>query len=186
MSITATETLTNSLAAATLNTAPPKTTNPLPSDFFHPTNIALNLNTISFAIVPCTDYDRVQKFYGDVFDWTFTPGSPEAQEDETVVGVLWHCGRMNGGFMKIKPENFVSPAADSGASNNDIKSYSTHHTSIGIRLVLPVESIEEKIEKIQLAGGGVYLPKRKIPHNMGHNAYFTDSEGNVLGLWSAH
>ena len=27
-------------------------------------------------------------------------------------------------------------------------------------------------------------PKVQLPNNMGFVAYFTDSEGNVMGLWS--
>lgn len=32
---------------------------------------------------------------------------------------------------------------------------------------------------------GDISPKREIPGGMGFVAYFTDSEGNVMGLWAS-
>lgn len=39
-------------------------------------------------------------------------------------------------------------------------------------------------KKVVEAGGKVYQEKREIPGGMGFLIYFTDTEMNVMGLWS--
>ena len=49
-------------------------------------------------------------------------------------------------------------------------------------LVIDVESIDDKLAEIEKAGGSVASPKAPVGE-MGFAAYFTDPEGNVVGLW---
>ena len=46
-----------------------------------------------------------------------------------------------------------------------------------------VDSIEESLAKAQELGGKVLVPKVDIP--MGSFAWFSDPEGNTVGLWKA-
>jgi predicted enzyme related to lactoylglutathione lyase len=40
------------------------------------------------------------------------------------------------------------------------------------------------LNRVATAGGKVTVPKTGIGENMGHFALFTDTEGNVVGLYS--
>lgn len=45
-----------------------------------------------------------------------------------------------------------------------------------------VESIDQTMEKIIANGGNLVVPKTEVPE-MGWYCYFTDTEGNIHGLW---
>jgi predicted enzyme related to lactoylglutathione lyase len=49
-------------------------------------------------------------------------------------------------------------------------------------LTIDVDSIDSALKQVDAAGGGVVQPRTEIP-GMGAYAYFTDPEGNTLGLW---
>jgi predicted enzyme related to lactoylglutathione lyase len=49
-------------------------------------------------------------------------------------------------------------------------------------ITVGVDSIDDALGRIQAAGGTVVTPRTEIP-GMGAFAYFTDTEGNTLGLW---
>ncbi|MDQ3008651.1 MAG: hypothetical protein M3Q81_03570 [bacterium] len=49
-------------------------------------------------------------------------------------------------------------------------------------VTISVESIDECLKKIEAGGGKIIGPKGEVP-NMGYFAYFTDTEGSVMGLW---
>jgi predicted enzyme related to lactoylglutathione lyase len=49
-------------------------------------------------------------------------------------------------------------------------------------LTVDVESIDQALKHVQAAGGRVVRERTEIP-GMGAYAYFTDPEGNTLGLW---
>jgi predicted enzyme related to lactoylglutathione lyase len=49
-------------------------------------------------------------------------------------------------------------------------------------ITIEVASIDDALAKIEGAGGSTVQPRQEIP-GMGAFAYFTDCEGNVLGLW---
>jgi uncharacterized protein len=45
-----------------------------------------------------------------------------------------------------------------------------------------VESIDQTMEKVVASGGTLVVPKVTVP-GMGSYCYFTDTEGNIHGLW---
>ncbi len=49
-------------------------------------------------------------------------------------------------------------------------------------ITIQVDAIDEVLKRIEAEGGGTVQPRTEIP-GMGAFAYFTDSEGNVVGLW---
>jgi uncharacterized protein len=51
-------------------------------------------------------------------------------------------------------------------------------------LTIGVANIDEAIKQLEGLGGKVVQGKVEV-RNMGINAYFRDTEGNVLGLWQA-
>ncbi len=44
--------------------------------------------------------------------------------------------------------------------------------------------LQEILSRVEAAGGTVILPKTQITEEIGYMAYFTDSEGNKIGLHS--
>lgn len=44
--------------------------------------------------------------------------------------------------------------------------------------------MDESLKEVEKAGGSLYIPKKELPKDMGFVAYFTDTEKNVLGVWS--
>jgi len=51
-------------------------------------------------------------------------------------------------------------------------------------ITIGVDAIDETLKEVEARGGGVVQPRTEIP-NLGAFAYFTDTEGNVVGLWES-
>jgi predicted enzyme related to lactoylglutathione lyase len=49
-------------------------------------------------------------------------------------------------------------------------------------LVIDVPDIDEALSKVETAGGKTVTQRMPVG-DMGFAAYFTDTEGNLLGLW---
>jgi predicted enzyme related to lactoylglutathione lyase len=49
-------------------------------------------------------------------------------------------------------------------------------------LTIEVGSVDDALDRVKAGGGAVVQPRQEIP-GLGAFAYFTDPEGNVLGLW---
>jgi len=114
--------------------------------------------------IPADDVARAKGFYGSIFGWQLdeVPGL-----DYTIVRTVdvderqmpTEAGAINGGLMSRTPNVPSSPV-----------------------LTIDVESIDATLREIEAAGGSVVRPRTEIP-GMGAFAYFTDPEGNTLGLW---
>jgi predicted enzyme related to lactoylglutathione lyase len=116
--------------------------------------------------IPTDDLGRAKAFYGNIFDWqlqdmdmgnnaTYTIAMTVPVDDKQMPT---EPGAINGGMMTRSPET-SSPVITVG-----------------------VDSIDDALKKIEAAGGSVVTPRTEIP-GMGAYAYFTDTEGNTLGLW---
>lgn len=114
--------------------------------------------------IPAEDVERAKKFYKDAFGWHII-SMPEmhynvihtgATDDQT--GMMKDRGFINGGMMKRQPQ-VAHPV-----------------------VTISVKSIGEAGKKIKSLGGTMLKEKMAVG-DMGYAAYFTDSEGNVLGLW---
>ena len=113
--------------------------------------------------IPFDDGDRARGFYRDLFGWEVTemPGmgytmvtsGPSGDTGPTESGFI------NGGMMDRAESTAKAPV-----------------------VVIDVESIDDKLAEIEKAGGSVASPKAPVGE-MGFAAYFTDPEGNVVGLW---
>ncbi|MEV0947525.1 VOC family protein [Rhodococcus sp. NPDC049939] len=112
--------------------------------------------------IPFDDGDRARGFYRDAFGWNI---AEIPQMDYTMVstgpvsesGMPDEPGFINGGMMQRG--EVTSPV-----------------------VTVDVESIDEALAKIESLGGKTVSPRTPVG-NMGFAAYFTDSEGNVVGLW---
>ena len=105
--------------------------------------------------IPVDDPDRAEKFYGNVFGWTFQrfPGAPDYYGLATTgegVGI-------DGALTKRSP-------------------------GLATTLTMEVASIEDAIAKVTAGGGKVIQDKAPIP-GVGWFANCIDTEGNQFGVF---
>ena len=114
--------------------------------------------------IPYDDGDRARGFYKAAFDWeivqmpemggyTLVMTGPSGEQGPTEAGFI------NGGMLPREQAATRGPV-----------------------LVVDVDSIEESLSRIGQLGGSTVVGKTPVG-DMGFAAYFTDPEGNVMGLW---
>jgi uncharacterized protein len=111
------------------------------------------------------DMERAQKFYGEVFGWTFEDWSEYAGMPYAgaVTGSSSEPG-IDGALMKRQ-----GPPPESGQPMN------------GFSCTMGVEDYDTTEAKILSNGGQVALPKYALP-GMAWQGYYKDTEGNVFGI----
>ncbi len=117
--------------------------------------------------IPAEDLDRAKKFYGSVFGWSLpTTPMPGGGEYTSVVTtpvdeqtqIPTEPGAINGGMMERT---------------------ATTPTPV---ITVDVDAIDVALKNVEAEGGSTVQPRTEIP-GMGAYAYFTDTEGNTMGLW---
>ncbi len=114
--------------------------------------------------IPVDDLERAKAFYASVFGWgvqtlpemDYTTAMTTAVDETTQMPL--EPGAINGGLMR-RSDTTPAPV-----------------------ITIQVDAIDEALKRIEAEGGGTVQPRTEIP-GMGAFAYFTDSEGNVVGLW---
>jgi uncharacterized protein len=114
--------------------------------------------------IPADDVARAKEFYRSVFDWQlqdmpdmdYTVARTTEVDEATQMPTS--AGAINGGLV---PRSSETPAPV---------------------LTIDVESVDQALKQVEAAGGRVVRERTEIP-GMGAFAYFTDPEGNTLGLW---
>ncbi|BCW72459.1 VOC family protein [Arthrobacter sp. NicSoilB8] len=112
--------------------------------------------------IPADDEDRAREFYSSVFGWGFQV-MPEMEYSLAMTTPMDEHGRpavtgsINGGL--FRRGELTAPV-----------------------VTIDVDDIDAALEQIAAGGGSVVRAKMEVP-GMGWNAYFKDSEGNVVGLW---
>ncbi len=121
-------------------------------------------NAISWFEVPVSDFDRAKTFYQKIFDYEM----PEMDMAGIRMGILPH-DRDGGG---------VGGAICHG------EGYKTAgHDGPKVYLTAG-DDLNTVLNRVEGAGGKILLPKTEIAPGMGQFAFFQDSEGNVVGLYS--
>lgn len=115
--------------------------------------------------VPFDDADRARQFYADVFSWRITP-MPEMQYNIVSTGPVSDQGMPSepgfiGGGMAQRQEPLTAPV-----------------------ITIEVDDIDATVNAIEKHGGAAVGEKMAVGE-MGFAAYFTDSEGNLMGLWQS-
>ena len=113
--------------------------------------------------IPAEDMNRAQDFYAKVFGWQIQ-AMPDmnytivrtAETDEKFM--IKEPGAINGGMFK-RTDVLKSPV-----------------------IVINVADIKQACEQVKSNGGQVIKEPSPVGE-MGHVAYFKDTEGNVVGLW---
>ena len=112
--------------------------------------------------VPYDDVDRATSFYQDVFGWQIQ-GIPELDYHIASTGPSGDQGPTEpgyiGGGMFARQANIATPI-----------------------ITIDVDNIDATLATIESRGGSTVEKKMPVG-DMGFAAYFTDCEGNLLGLW---
>jgi predicted enzyme related to lactoylglutathione lyase len=113
--------------------------------------------------VPFDDADRARNFYKEVFDWQIQP-MPEMNYNMVSTGPTSDQGMPSepgfiGGGMMQRQAPVNSPV-----------------------ITLEVDDIDATINAVEKHGGAAVGEKMAVG-DMGFAAYFSDSEGNLMGLW---
>jgi predicted enzyme related to lactoylglutathione lyase len=115
--------------------------------------------------VPADDLDRAQTFYGEVFGWRMAavPGL-----DYTMV--------------TTGPTDGERGPAETGFINGGMYERGTELAGRAPNLVIDVPSIDDALRRVEAAGGTTVSGPTPVGQ-MGFTGYFTDTEGNLVGLW---
>ena len=107
--------------------------------------------------IPVDDPDRAEKFYADVFGWTFQRYDESPQ------------------YYGMATTGDTEPGINGALFQRGDDSETT--------LTMSVDSIEDTIKTIEAEGGKVVQEKTAIP-SMGWFATCMDTEGNKVGLFT--
>ncbi|PRY69882.1 hypothetical protein B0I08_1014 [Glaciihabitans tibetensis] len=113
--------------------------------------------------IPAENVDRASEFYRSAFSWDVTP----------VKGMNYW------GLTTTPHDDEGSPLAPGAINGGLFERDAKLTTPI---LTIDVADIDAALAKIEELGGATVQPKADVP-GMGFSAYFTDSEGNLMGLW---
>lgn len=117
--------------------------------------------------IPADDLDRAKAFYGDAFGWKLdTMDMPGGGQYTGIITT------------DVDPETMTP--SEPGAINGGMV---TREDPVSIPVVtIGVDAIGDALAGVEKAGGKTITPRTEIP-GMGAYAYFTDTEGNTMGLW---
>ena len=116
--------------------------------------------------IPADNVERAKSFYQKAFGWDISkyPGMEYhgviTTETDQTTRMPTKVGGINGGMTK---------------RNNEVK-----NTVITVD-VADIDAALKSIEKL----GGKTVQKKQPVADMGHTAYFKDTEGNIVGLWQS-
>ncbi len=104
--------------------------------------------------IGCKDTAKAGEFYASLFDWGTAP---------------------------MGPALMIQTGSERGIQGHfTALGHEPHHYTI---FYVEVEDIGAHLAKVRELGGKVVVPRVDIP-NYGSFAWFTDPEGNTLGLWT--
>ena len=116
--------------------------------------------------IPADDLERAKKFYS-IFDWRITDWPmPD--------------GTVHTGLHTVETDEQTYQPKEPGAINGMMVKRDQYARTPSVTINVP--SVDDYIEKVKAAGGGLVKEKEVIP-DMGAYAYVSDTEGNVFGLW---
>ncbi|WP_255768115.1 VOC family protein [Pseudarthrobacter sulfonivorans] len=114
--------------------------------------------------IPTGDKERANAFYQRAFGWTMVPmqgmdyTSAITTPSDQQTGMPSAPGAINGALFP-RTDSLKSPI-----------------------ITIDVDDVDAALAQIESAGGAVAQAKDAVP-GMGWYAYFTDTEGNIMGLW---
>lgn len=122
-----------------------------------------NANSLNWFEISVSDIKRAKTFYDAVFN------------------IQMELVEMMGMQMAFFPF-----APGSGKANGGLVQSDMHKPSgDGVKIYLNGDpDLADALSRVEAAGGNIIMPKTLIDEQTGYMAFFTDSEGNVIGLHS--
>lgn len=120
-------------------------------------------NALNWFEIPASDISRAKNFYENVFD--------VQMEQQSMMGM----------------EMAFFPAENGNGKVSGAVVQSDMHKPSGEGPVLYLNanpSMDNILSKVEAAGGTIVMPKTEISPEIGQMAFFTDTEGNKIGLHS--
>lgn len=120
-------------------------------------------NSLNWFEISVSDINRAKTFYETIFDIEMPT--------QNMMG-------MEMAFFPAEP--------NSGKANGGICQSQMHKPSAegAIIYLNGNPDLSNALSKVEAAGGKIVMPKTKISDDIGHMAFFSDTEGNVVGLHS--
>ena len=115
--------------------------------------------------IPFDDGDRARRFYSEVFGWQ-----------------MMHVPDMEYTIVMTGPTDQESGPTEPGFINGGMFERTADFPSKSPNLVIDVPDVDEALKKAEAAGGTI-VNQRQAVGDMGFTGYFTDTEGNFIGLW---
>lgn len=114
--------------------------------------------------IPYDDGDRARAFYREAFGWAVAP-VPDLSYTMVSTGPSSEQGPSEAGYigggMMARSDVFQGPI-----------------------ITVDVDDIDGALARVEALGGATVLPRQDL-EQMGSIAYFTDPEGNLMGLWQS-
>lgn len=82
-------------------------------------------------------------------------------------------------FQDFGPAAMVSPTPPGIGGHINSLGHEPHHY---VTFYVQVENLESSLAQVSRLGGKTVVPSTEVP-GMGHFAWFSDPDGNVVGLW---
>ena len=120
-------------------------------------------NALNWFEIAVNDLGRAQKFY------------------EAVFGISMEAMEMPGLEMRTFPADSMNGKAGGALAKSDQHKPS----STGAVIYLNANpDLNVQLARVEKAGGKVIMPKMKISDEIGHMAFFSDTEGNTVAMHS--
>jgi uncharacterized protein len=120
-------------------------------------------NALNWFEIPATDLARATKFYETIFD--IKMGQMEMPNIK----------------MSMFPPDGSVPAVGGALAQSDMHKPGANGPLIYLNANPDLQLVVDRIDK---AGGKVIMPKTQITPEYGYMAFFSDTEGNTVGLHS--
>ncbi len=120
-------------------------------------------NALNWFEIPATDITRATTFYENIFE------------------IKMHQMEMMGMKMAMFPPDGSAGTVGGGIAQSDMHKPVSGGTIVYLNANPDLQTVLDRVEK---SGGKVAMPKTKISDDIGFMAFFTDTEGNYIGLHS--
>lgn len=117
--------------------------------------------------IPADDSARATAFYAEAFGWEVMP----------VPGMGYT-------IVMTGPTDPERGPTDPGFINGGVFERSAEFPGKAPNIVVDVAHVDEALRMVEAAGGTVVAERTPVG-DMGFTGYFTDTEGNFLGLWES-
>ncbi len=125
--------------------------------------LSAKTNSLNWFEIPVSDFNRAKKFYETVFDINM--------DAQNMMG-------MDMGF-------FPADMGSGKVSGAIVKGPMHQPSAQGVLIYLNGNpDLAVALGKIEKEGGKVAMPKTQITEDIGYMAFFSDTEGNTIGLHS--